>query len=146
MLGLLAAANLCGLVELANARPPYTTAAAVVTRAERGDAAAQARLGFLYETGRGVPQNYYLAAKWYYRAAMQGQGGAQLALGMLYNKGEGVPRDYVLAYMWLELSASQAAGGERDFRARMRDAVAGKMTAAQIQLAQRLAYNWYRSR
>lgn len=124
---------------------PYSAAAAIELRAERGDAVAEAKLGWLYLNGRGVPQNYYLAAKWFYRAAIKGQGEAQYQLGMLYNKGEGVPRDYTLAYMWLNVSASQAGGPEADFRARMRDAIASKMTEAQLRVAQRMAVTWYRS-
>jgi TPR repeat protein len=124
----------------------YAHAAATIRGAERGDVAAQARLGWMYSTGRGVPQDYYEAAKWYYRAANQGHGEAQFALGMLYNKGEGVPRDFVLAYMWLNLSASQAVGENQDFKARMRDAIATKMTVRQVQMAQGLALAWYSSR
>ncbi len=125
---------------------PYAAAAAIATRAARGNAVAEFRLGWLYLNGRGVPQDYHLAAKWFYDAAVAGQGDAQYQLGMLYNKGKGVPRDYVLAYMWLNLSASQAVGADGDFKARMRDAVASKMTDRQIHLAQRMAVAWYRSR
>ena len=64
----------------------------------------------LYSTGQDVPQNYYEAAKWFYRAAIRGHGGAQYALGMLYNKGEGVRRDYVLSYMWLNLRPLKLSG------------------------------------
>lgn len=37
--------------------------------AEQGDPAAQTYLGFMFETGRGVPKNYTEAAMWYRRAA-----------------------------------------------------------------------------
>ena len=119
---------------------------AIVARAKRGDSAAQVLLARLYSIGQGVPQNYYEAAKWFYRAADHGNGGAQYALGMLYNKGEGVRRDYVLSYMWLNLSAAQAAGDDRDFRIRMRDALASKMTPRQVQIAQDMAVKWSKSR
>ncbi len=122
----------------------YAAAARIIRLAKLGDVEAQAQLGWMYSTGRGVPQDYYGAAKWYYRAAVQGHGRAQFELGLLYNKGRGVPRDYVLAYMWLNLSASQAVGDDRDFRARIRDAVASKMTAAQVAKAQQLALAWYK--
>jgi uncharacterized protein len=125
---------------------PYAAAARIMRLAKLGDVKAQARLGWMYESGRGVPQNYYEAAKWYYRAAEAGNGWAQFELGLLYNKGQGVPRDFVLAHMWLNLSASQAVGDDRDFKARMRDAVASKMTAAQVAAAQQLARAWYKSR
>lgn len=123
---------------------PYA-AAGIELRAERGDAVAAAKLAWLYLNGRGVPQNYYLAAKWFYRAAIKGQGEAQYQLGMLYNKGIGVPRDYTLAYMWLNLSAAQARGPDADFRARMRDAIASKMTEKQLRVAQGMAVTFYRS-
>ncbi|MGC1095551.1 MAG: SEL1-like repeat protein [Pseudolabrys sp.] len=40
--------------------------------AERGNAQAQAILGFIYEHGRGVPQDYAAAVRWYVSAAEQG--------------------------------------------------------------------------
>lgn len=118
----------------------------IMARAKRGDTVAEVLLARLYSTGQGVPQNYYEAAKWFYRAADQGNGGAQYALGMLYNKGEGVRRDYVLSYMWLNLSAAQAVGDDRDFKVRMRDAIATKMTPRQVQIAQEMAVKWSKSR
>jgi TPR repeat protein len=123
---------------------PYALAATVIRLAEKGNARAEAQLGWMYATGRGVPQDYAKAAKWYYCAAIQGHGWAQFELGMLYNKGQGVPLDYVLSYMWLNLSASQAVGDDRDFKARIRDAVASKLTPAQVALAQHMALAWYK--
>jgi len=125
---------------------PYAKAAQVIHLAKLGDVKAQAQLGWMYSTGRGVPQSYYQAAKWYHLAAAQGHGWAQYELGVLYNKGEGVPRDYVLAHMWLDLSASQATGNDRDYKVRMRDAVRQKMTEGQVALAQQLARDWYKGR
>lgn len=40
--------------------------------AEKGHPVAQFNLGFLYDTGRGVPQDFEEAVKWYRRAAAQG--------------------------------------------------------------------------
>jgi uncharacterized protein len=130
----------------ASTSSPYALAGSIEAQAARGNAVAEARLGWLYLNGRGVPQDFHLAAKWFYRAAVQGEGFAQYQLAMMYNKGEGVPRDYLLAYMWLNLSASQAVGEDGDFKARMRDAIASKMTDAQIKTAQRMAVGWYRAR
>lgn len=121
---------------------PYTAAAKVIRLAELGDIKAEAQLGWMYSKGRGVPQNYFAAAHWYYLAAQRGHGGAQFELGLLYNKGQGVPRDFVLAYFWLNLSASQAVGDDHDFKARIRDAVASKMTAEQVALAQEMSLGW----
>jgi len=124
------------------AAPPYVAAAKVIGAAKAGDVRAQAVLGWMYQNGSGVPQDYFLAAKWYQSAATQGHGGAQYELGLLHNKGQGVTQDYVLAHMWLNLSASQAVGEDRDFKVRIRNAVASKMTPAQTALAQQMARDW----
>src|SRR3954464_6542462 len=127
-----------GLVEAASFRQgvstvsrrdrDYVSAARIlVRRAERGEPAAQTYLGFMFEAGRGVPQNYTEAAMWYRRAAEQGDSLAQYALGLLYDKGQGVPRDIVEASKWLNLSAAAAPPRAREARARIRDAVTRKM-------------------
>ena len=128
----------------AYAESSHSSADRVKRLAERGDANAQAELGWMYWIGRGVPQNYHQAAKWYHRAAEQGQSGAQFALGLLYNKGQGVPQNLILAHMWLNLSAAQAVGENRDFKIRIRDSIASKMTIEEVQEAQYLARNWYK--
>jgi len=114
--------------------------------AMRGNARAQAQLGFMYENGFGVPQNYAVAADLYQSAAAQGDAFGQSRLGLSYDKGHGVPLDVVLAYKWLNLAAAGAAGRERDFYRRLRDAVASKMTSNQIFAGQELAWLWSSSR
>jgi uncharacterized protein len=52
--------------------------------AERGDAPAQAGLGFLFHKGLGVAQDDVEAASWFEKAAGKGQAEAQLLLGTLY--------------------------------------------------------------
>jgi len=49
-----------------------------------------------------------------------------------------------VASVWLNLSASQAEGDDRDFKVRIRDRVASKMTAAQG-ARQRMARDWYKA-
>jgi uncharacterized protein len=110
--------------------------------AERGDPRAQTAIGFMYETGRGLPQDYMLAAAWYQRAAQQGYPRAQHLLGLLYDKGQGVAEDYVTAHTWLNLAAAGAGRREREHYLRMRNAIAGKMTVAQITEAQWRARHW----
>ena len=125
----------------AYARGDYTTAAKrLPIAAERGDARAQALLGFMYANGRGVPQNYVIAVRWYASAAERGNPTAQYLLGLMYDKGQGVPRDDVLAHMWLNLAAAHARPREREYFVRIRDAVATKMSASQLATAQWLAY------
>ena len=75
--------------------------------AAQGDADAQFTLGVRYSRGRGVPQDYAEALKWYRLAANQGKAAAQLNLGVMYHEGEGVPRDYVQALKWYRLAAAQ---------------------------------------
>ena len=108
----------------------------------RGNARAQALLGFLYENGFGVPQAYDAAADLYLRAAAQGDPFAQSRLGLSYDKGHGVPQDVVLSYKWLDLAAAHAAKRDRDYYLRLRNAVASKMTSDQILEGQRLALIW----
>jgi TPR repeat protein len=114
--------------------------------AEKGDAAAQSYLGFMFETGRGVPQNYTEAAMWYRRSAEQGDSLAQYSLGLLYDKGQGVPQDVVEANKWLNLSAAAAPRGAREARARIRDAVTTKMTRGEIARARLRALEWVPTR
>jgi hypothetical protein len=96
----------------------------------------------MYETGRGVPQDYHLAAFWYRQAAEQGNVRAQHLLGLLYDRGQGVPLDYVEAHKWLNLAAARASSGDRDYFVRIRNAVASKLTRFQIYDAQRRARVW----
>jgi uncharacterized protein len=68
--------------------------------AEKGDAAAQVRVGRLYDFGFGVTQSYTAAGNWYRKAAEQGNAGAEFLLGVLYDFGYGVQQDYTLAVQW----------------------------------------------
>ena len=49
--------------------------------AEQGDAAAQHKLGVMYDNGEGVLVNDAEAVKWYRKAAEQGDSDAQTILG-----------------------------------------------------------------
>jgi TPR repeat protein len=128
-------------------RHDYVSASrAFIPLAERGNAAAQSYLGFLFETGRGVPQNYTEAAMWYRRAAEQGDSLAQYSLGLLYDKGFGVPRDIIEASKWLNLSTAASPPPAREARARIRDAVTTKMTRGELAQARLRALEWAPSR
>ena len=121
----------------------YPRGARVGPAAERGDARAQAYLGFMYQYGRGVPQNYALAVYWYRRSAEQGNPIAQHLLGLMYDKGQGVFSDYVLAHMWLSLRRRAPRAPEHEDNIRLRDAVASKMSKGQVADAQALANAWF---
>jgi TPR repeat protein len=118
------------------------SAAQLTLAAERGDARAQAQLGFMYATGRGVPQNRVLAAYWYRRGAEQGNPAAQHLLGLAYDKGQGVPPDQVLAHMWLNLAGARTRGDVHEDNIRLRNAVADKLSLGQLADAQYLAAGW----
>ena len=142
----------------ASTRGDYATAIMLLRpMADHGNAAAQFRLGVMYDNGEGVPEDHvqavawyrkaadqgYAAAHaqamdWYRKAAAQGQADAQKNLGGMYAKGEGVPQDLVQALKWLSLAAAQ---GDAD-AIKYRDAIAAKITPAQIAEAQKLAREW----
>jgi uncharacterized protein len=127
----------------AYARGDYIDAVKFLTPlALRGNARAQALLGFMYENGYGAPQAYTAAADLYVQAAVSGNPFGQAMLGLMYDKGHGVPQDFVLAYKWLNLAAARAARHDRDYFLRLRNAVASKMSPAQISEGQYLALCW----
>ncbi len=63
---------------------------------------------------------------------------------MMYAAGQGMPLDNVQAHKWYALAATRFINSDqgRAAAAAGRDAVAAKMTAAQIAEAQRLARAW----
>jgi len=61
-----------------------TTLAEWTPLAEQGYAGAQYNLGFMYDKGKGVPENDKTAVKWYTKAAEQGDAAAQTNLGLMY--------------------------------------------------------------
>jgi uncharacterized protein len=107
-----------------------------------GNARALGLMGFLYEHGFGEPQDYDAAADFYARGAVQGNPFAQAMLGLMYDKGHGVPQDFIFAYKWLNLATARTRGHEQEDFARLRDAVASKMSKDEIAEGQRLALNW----
>lgn len=133
--------------------------------AEQGNSTAQSNLVHMYAKGLGVPKDYDEAARWFRKAAAQGDTSAQSALGLrwsrdaaaqgdadaqfklgvMYAKGQGVPQDYVQAHKWFNLAASRFPASDAERRGKAasgRDAVAAKMTPAQIAEAQKLAREW----
>jgi TPR repeat protein len=110
--------------------------------AEQGDPRAQTYLGVMYLRGRGVAQNFDVAAFWLHLAAEASLPEAQYFLGLMYDKGQGVAQDFVVAHAWLNLAVSHAEPGQRGRWVLIRDAVASKMTQAQLAQARLLAYTW----
>ena len=110
--------------------------------ADQGHAEAQVSLGFMYATGRGVPEDDAQAVAWYREAADQGHAGAQFNLGVMYSNGEGAPQDYVEAHKWRSLAASRVTGDEQKQYAEARDALAKVMTPEQLGEAKKRAADW----
>ena len=82
--------------------------------AEQGDADAQNNLGFMYDNGEGVPENYAEAVKWYRLAAEQGLTVAQHNLALMYVRGAGVPENYLTAYVWWSVAAARGMESAKD--------------------------------
>lgn len=118
-------------------------AAEVRARAEQGDAQAQYALGSLYRYGQGVPQDYDAALRWWRKSAELGLTDAQFALGNIYAGNAGIARDNLQAYMWYDIAARQTREAWlREIAASNRDALAMRMSAADIAEARHLAAAW----
>ena len=68
---------------------------------------SQVKLGAMYDTGSGVPQDDAEAVKWYRRAADHGDVLPSSMLGVMYDDGRGVPQDYAEALKWYRRAADQ---------------------------------------
>ena len=89
--------------------------------------------------------DYATALRLWRPLADQGDADAQANLGSMYDNGEGVPRDYMSAHKCFNLAAAHFPASETEGREKAvinRDRVAGKMNAAQVVEAQRLAREW----
>lgn len=114
--------------------------------AERGDAVSQWALGRMYESGEDVEQDEKEAAKWYRLAADQGHQWAQQNLGLMYLSGRGVARDLVCAHMWFNLASAHDDVDCASEAVKQRNAVAAKMTDAQIAQAVAMATQYKASK
>jgi hypothetical protein len=119
----------------------YVKAAQIFTDlAPRGNAAAQTYLGYMYEYGKGVPQDFVVAAAWYHCASQQGVPQALYQLGLMYDNAQGVPQDYVMAYALLNLAVAGAGDKQRGPWSRVRDAVASKLSLVERSNAQQMSF------
>ena len=103
--------------------------------AEEGDAGAQYNLGFIYQNGEGVPQDYKKAVRWWRLAAEHGDAESQHNLANRYYYGEGVARDIVYAHMWKNLAFSNGFKPAKEHLKMFGQ----EMTSSQIETAQKLA-------
>jgi uncharacterized protein len=70
-------------------------------------AEAMNRMGILYATGTGVPQDYVAALAWYQRAAENGSAKAMNNIATIHFHGLGVPQSYEESVKWLRLAVKQ---------------------------------------
>ncbi len=112
--------------------------------AERGDAAAEDRIGRLYAEGDeklGVAADDKQAARWFTSAAEHGSVPAQYKLGLLYWGGHhGLPKDVNRAYFWAVLARAGGQQGSKDLAA----FIANGMTRGQAAAIEQQAEIWYR--
>ena len=101
------AANYRDVAELLRTGSFQTAHSQLLTLAKQDNAEAQFQLGLMAHLGRGIPQNFLEAQKWYERAAKAGEVQSQNNLGVIYRDGLGIPIDAVVAYKWFSLAASQ---------------------------------------
>ncbi len=106
--------------------------------AEAGDARAQAGLGFMYYSGRGVARDSVRAAEFFYHAANQGEPTAQLFLALMHFRSDGVPKSPPLAMMWLELAMAGGLGDAFE----LREVIMQSMTQAEREEGWRLLARW----
>ena len=64
------------------------------------DAQTLFKIGYKYEKGTGVTQDYDKAFDYYKKASEQNQSGAQNSLGRMYANGLGVEKDKEQALFW----------------------------------------------
>ena len=81
--------------------------------AEQGDPSAQYGIGYCYEHGIVVEEDYETAVFWYAMAAAHGNPMAQRNLGDCYYYGRGVKTDHAVAALWYRNAADQKSGHAR---------------------------------
>lgn len=86
---------------------PENDIAGLIRKASNGDPDAQNLLGYRYQKGQGIEQNYAEALKWYRKAAEQGHAVALNNLGYCYQHGLGVEQNYAEAMKWYHQAAQQ---------------------------------------
>ena len=71
--------------------------------AVQGDADAAYQLGYLYETGDGVPQDEKEALRWYLMGAQKGHSKAQFNLAVMLEEGRGqvTAEQLALSQQWV---------------------------------------------
>jgi len=92
----------------AYSRGDYTAAYAMFMKeAQKGNASAQYKTGFMLAEGRGVAKNDAEAVRWYKLAAEKGLSAAQYNLAVMYEEGKGTAQDPEAALKWYRKAAEK---------------------------------------
>ena len=83
--------------------------------AEKGNADAQFRLGWMYRFGYDALKDYKEAAKWYREAAEQGHTKAKRFLGLLYDNTDSGLTNYKEAVKWFREAAEEGDAASQRF-------------------------------
>lgn len=110
-----------------------------LTKAKKGDMAAQYQLSRLYFEGNGVDQSDKKAAYWVRKSAEQGYPLAQGDLGMMYAMGVMCRKDNIEAVKWLTLCEKHDCSGPG---IRYMKDLQDTMKPEDIEKAKRLAAEW----
>ena len=118
--------------------PDFIGGLALRAAASKGDPTAAYEIGMRFAEGKGVPQNFDEAAKWYDRAAQAGIVPAIFRLGTCYEKGLGVKKDPDIARRYY-LQASERGNAKAMHNLAVLDADGGGKGANYRSAAQ-----WFR--
>jgi TPR repeat protein len=112
-LGLMSALTLTPAVAQTTDAQATGIDAALLAKANAGDAPSQVLVGESYAGGKGISQDYKQAAEWYRKAAEQNNVSGELHLAVLYRDGGGkaFPRDMTQAAEWYRKAAEQGDAG-----------------------------------
>lgn len=115
--------------------------------AEAGDPAAQYRVGWMYDTAQGVPEDIAEADRWFLAAAEKGHADAMYSLCQDYALGGGnIQKDSQSAYVWCALAAAAYKTAKRPEAVSNAEAtlglVSGKLTADQLTEAKAQITRW----
>lgn len=113
---------------------------------ERNHVKATNALGFMYEEGRGVPQNFAQANSLYVRAMRRGNADAMVNRGLMYANGVGAAKDSIQAYMHFLLAVAYAADQDtHDAATKLRDEIVAKLSKQQLARGQAMADKFART-
>jgi hypothetical protein len=109
---------------------------------ELGDAAAQNKLGAMYDDGLGVEKSAHDAFELFNRAAAQGYAPGMANLGRAYARGNGVKQDDIHAYALISAAVEIGVSrGERDAAVYELGALSQRLDAEQLERARADARN-----